>query len=67
MRGCGVNIELKLWGDQSEANLIDTNSTVWEMFFNGSPFPDSECNLVTLRQAHEFANKLMDMEEAVSE
>ena len=62
-----MNIELKLWCDQTEANTHDINSTVWEMFCNGSPFPNSDCNLVTLRQAHEFANKLMDMEEEVSE
>ena len=61
-----MNIELKLWCDQNGANDGDVNSTLWEMSFNGNPFPSAKYNLVTLSQAHEFANKLMDMEEAVA-
>ena len=62
-----MNIELKLWDDQGGAKAEDINSTVWAMFFNGNPFPSKRYNLVTLSQAHEFANRLMDMEEAAAE
>ena len=65
--GAIMNIELKLYSDQNGATIDDIESTTWELFFNGQPFPDNSCNLCTLPQAHSIANRLMDIETELSE
>ena len=62
-----MKIELKLWEDQGEAKHDDINSTTWELFVGGQPFPSNDCNLCNLTEAHEIANVLVDIEERLSE
>jgi hypothetical protein len=61
-----MNIELKAFCDQGGATEGDINSTVWEFYLDGKPFPKIN-NLMTLTQAHKIANKLWDMEEEMDQ
>jgi len=65
--GASMNIELKLWVDQDGATVDNIESTTWELFVNGKPFPNNACNLCNVVDAHSIANRLMDIEEEFSE
>jgi len=57
-----MQVELKLYCDQSE--LVDDPEADlrWELFVNGQPFPGTVRNVLTTTQAIKIARMLIDIE-----
>jgi hypothetical protein len=56
-----MKITLELWDDQSGADEKEFGSTMWQMKLNGHEI----FQLMTLKQAHIAANKIMDVEDMI--